>query len=111
MGVCRHSTARSGAVGSSLTPAVVSFCPSHSTASTANFTAKHEALPQKDTVTRKDRPADTTPAPLREGIDYYLENGRYVFTEYFLRQRGYCCQSGCRHCPYGFQKTKTSTRE
>jgi hypothetical protein len=23
-----------------------------------------------------------------------------VFTEHFLRQRGYCCGSGCRHCPY-----------
>jgi len=73
------------------------------------FTAKHEALPQKDAVTRKDRPAETAPAPLREGIDYYLENGRYVFTEHFLRQRGYCCQSGCRHCPYGFHQKNAST--
>jgi hypothetical protein len=24
-----------------------------------------------------------------------------VFTEKFLRERGYCCESGCRHCPYG----------
>jgi iron complex transport system substrate-binding protein len=23
-----------------------------------------------------------------------------VFTAEFLRQRGYCCGSGCRHCPY-----------
>lgn len=49
-----------------------------------------------------------SPAPLCEGIDYYLENGRYVFTEHFLRQRGYCCQSGCRHCPYGFHQKKAS---
>ncbi len=40
--------------------------------------------------------------PLREGIDYYVENGLYVFTAEFLRRRGYCCRSGCRHCPYGF---------
>ena len=42
-------------------------------------------------------------APLREGVDYYLDElGRYVFlTGYHLR-RGYCCRSRCRHCPYGY---------
>lgn len=40
-------------------------------------------------------------APLREGIDYYLENGLMVLTERYLRQRGYCCLTGCRHCPWG----------
>jgi hypothetical protein len=44
----------------------------------------------------------TTPGPLVEGRDYYIENGLYVFTAYYLQQRGYCCKSGCRHCPYGF---------
>jgi hypothetical protein len=39
---------------------------------------------------------------LVEGVDYYIENGLYVFTEHYLLKRGYCCQSGCRHCPYGF---------
>jgi hypothetical protein len=43
---------------------------------------------------------------LQEGRDYYVENGYVVFTERFLRERGYCCKSGCRHCPYGFRKTK-----
>ena len=37
---------------------------------------------------------------LEEGVDYYLENGLFVFTAEFLRRRGYCCESGCRHCPY-----------
>lgn len=32
--------------------------------------------------------------------DYYLENGYVVFTEYYHLKRGYCCGSGCRHCPY-----------
>lgn len=36
--------------------------------------------------------------------DYYMENGLVVFTATFLRRRGYCCRSGCRHCPYGFRK-------
>jgi hypothetical protein len=42
-----------------------------------------------------------------EGVDFYIENGLYVFTEKYLRERGKCCQSGCRHCPFGFKKEKT----
>jgi hypothetical protein len=38
-----------------------------------------------------------------EDVDYYIENGLYVFTEQYLLKRGYCCQSGCRHCPYGYK--------
>ncbi len=30
-----------------------------------------------------------------------------VFTEAFHLKRGYCCKSGCRHCPYGFKKKIT----
>lgn len=29
--------------------------------------------------------------------------GASVFTSVFLAQRGYCCDSGCRHCPYAAQ--------
>lgn len=39
---------------------------------------------------------------LMEEADYYMENGFMVFTEAYLRKRGFCCRSGCRHCPYGF---------
>ena len=35
-----------------------------------------------------------------EGVDYYYENGLMVLTARFLLKRGYCCGSGCRHCPY-----------
>lgn len=41
---------------------------------------------------------------LIEGVDFCYEGGFMVFTETFLRERGYCCESGCRHCPYGFHK-------
>jgi hypothetical protein len=41
---------------------------------------------------------------LTEGQDYYLENGNWVFTAKYLLNRGFCCRSGCRHCPYGFVK-------
>lgn len=27
-------------------------------------------------------------------------SGLSVFTGQFLADRGYCCESGCRHCPY-----------
>ncbi len=37
---------------------------------------------------------------LQDGLDYYIENGLFVFTAEFLLKRGYCCDSGCRHCPY-----------
>ena len=41
---------------------------------------------------------------LRENFHYYMENGLWVFTENYHILRGYCCQSGCRHCAYGFKK-------
>ena len=45
-------------------------------------------------------PLSRQDAELEEGLDYYLEDGLFVFTAAFLRKRGYCCESGCRHCPY-----------
>lgn len=39
-----------------------------------------------------------------ENKDYYWENGFIVFTEAYHLARGFCCQNGCRHCPYGFDK-------
>ena len=41
---------------------------------------------------------------LKEEFHYYMEGDRLVFTENYLILRGFCCQSGCRHCPYGFKK-------
>lgn len=41
---------------------------------------------------------------LIEGVDYYWEDGFMVFTSVYLLKRGFCCRSGCRHCPYGFVK-------
>jgi hypothetical protein len=50
---------------------------------------------------------------LIEGVDfYYNEDGYKVFTEAYHLKRGYCCQSGCKHCPYGFnQKSKNAPKE
>jgi hypothetical protein len=38
---------------------------------------------------------------LVEGEDFYREGGYVVFTAAYHLRRGYCCESGCRHCPYG----------
>ncbi|MCP4439696.1 MAG: hypothetical protein GY810_12195 [Aureispira sp.] len=43
---------------------------------------------------------------LEEGLDYYIENGYYVFTAHYLQKRGYCCGNGCRHCPYSKDEKK-----
>ncbi len=43
------------------------------------------------------------PPPLKSG-DFYLENGFMVFTKEYHLQRGFCCKSGCRHCPWDYRK-------
>jgi len=45
---------------------------------------------------------------------YYSPEGFVVFTEHYHLKRGHCCQSGCKHCPYGFDKRTgrfTKTKE
>ena len=41
-----------------------------------------------------------------EGRDTYVdpETGYDVFTSAYLLRLGICCGSGCRHCPYGYEK-------
>ena len=53
-------------------------------------------------------PEEIEPNELVEGRDYTVEAGYWVFTAEYLRRRGYCCRSGCRHCPYGFVKAVKS---
>jgi hypothetical protein len=45
-------------------------------------------------------PRSTEFQPLIEGEDFYREGPYVVFTEAYHRKRGYCCGSGCRHCPW-----------
>ncbi|MBC7922544.1 MAG: hypothetical protein H7Z75_15800 [Ferruginibacter sp.] len=55
---------------------------------------------RKNTDRGKDRPARGL-----EAEDYYVnEQGFIVFTAVYHLKRGYCCRSGCRHCPYGYKK-------
>lgn len=41
-------------------------------------------------------------AALAAGDAGYLDpvNGLFVMTAGYLAERGTCCDSGCRHCPY-----------
>ena len=34
------------------------------------------------------------------GAAFDPETGLLVFTRRYHLRRGYCCESGCRHCPY-----------
>jgi hypothetical protein len=46
-----------------------------------------------------------------EADEFYLSpEGFIVFTEKYHLKRGYCCQNGCKHCPYGFKKKKNPTK-
>lgn len=41
---------------------------------------------------------------LIENTDYYFDsNGLMVLTEKYLKDRGFCCGNGCRHCPYDYE--------
>ncbi len=72
-----------------------------------------EELPRRPPLGQSDcfcerclREARTTqmepdsPHQLVEGEDYYTEGPAIVFTATYHLRRGYCCESGCRHCPY-----------
>ncbi|MBS2033521.1 hypothetical protein JST97_00925 [bacterium] len=40
-----------------------------------------------------------------------MDKGLFVLTERFLWRRGYCCGSGCRHCPYDHESVPPRTKE
>lgn len=46
-----------------------------------------------------------------DGDFYYSPEGLIVFTEQYHLHRGYCCESGCRHCPYGYSKKKLADKD
>jgi hypothetical protein len=59
-------------------------------------------------MTDAEKQKDEKEEKFVEGRDYYFENGLFVLTDYFLRARGYCCENGCRHCPYGYDPEKSA---
>lgn len=42
----------------------------------------------------------TSSYSLVAGEDYYSEGEAIVFTARYHLRRGYCCENGCRHCPF-----------
>jgi len=42
---------------------------------------------------------------LVQGEDYDINQlGNWVFTAAYHLQQEYCCNRGCKHCPYGYLK-------
>ena len=52
--------------------------------------------PQREAILRRHADA------VERGLPVYTDpvSGLSVFTAEFHAERGYCCDSGCRHCPY-----------
>lgn len=59
-----------------------------------------ETLPQEFANAFQRVDTNLLKGDLSQESDYYIENGAWVFTASYLKRRGYCCGSGCRHCPY-----------
>ncbi|MFK7826760.1 MAG: NTP transferase domain-containing protein [Oligoflexales bacterium] len=64
-------------------------------------------LTERSQVIKDDKQDSKTkkqPIKLEENQDYYMnDEGLMVFTAKYHLKRGYCCESGCLHCPYGFK--------
>lgn len=41
-------------------------------------------------------------------IDYYVEDGRVIFTEAYNLKRGSCCGNDCKHCAYSPRSVKSN---
>jgi len=57
---------------------------------------------------KKGSDSEGSPAIFEEGVAYYFEDGLMILTANFLRERGHCCNNGCRNCPYPKEQTKES---
>ena len=51
-----------------------------------------------------------TPPPALAPEDFYYEGPYLVFTEAYHLKRGYCCGSGCRHCPYKEKENESASQ-
>lgn len=58
----------------------------------------------------KSKSTTELPPPLEDG-DFYLEGGFMVFTREYHLKRGFCCKSGCRHCPWNYKKRSQETNQ
>lgn len=54
---------------------------------------------------RRPTLAEFAARPLLPGDVYHTPEGYIVFNAQYHRRRGYCCRSGCRHCPWKFTRS------
>lgn len=49
---------------------------------------------------------------VKQGQKQYIDpgTGYTVFSQLFMIERGWCCGSGCRHCPFGHQNLPTERK-
>lgn len=47
--------------------------------------------------------SDSAPPAKVEADDTFDAEG--ALSRAFLRRRGFCCENGCKNCPYGFEKS------
>jgi hypothetical protein len=66
---------------------------------TQNWTNPRSFTVSDSTSAPAPPPTDDNGNELHPG-DFYMEGPYMVFTEQYHLRRGYCCNSGCRHCPY-----------
>ncbi len=60
-------------------------------------------MPDKKKTSEQAGPSSENESALDQPLateDFYYEGPYLVFTETYHLKRGYCCNSGCRHCPY-----------
>ena len=65
------------------------------------------AAPSSPSAEETPRDATQTLSP----EDFYYEGPYLVFTEVYHLKRGYCCNSGCRHCPYSKQEREDAEQK
>jgi hypothetical protein len=61
------------------------------------------AIPPKFPLPPAPAAAQPETAPQTQELapeDSYYDGPYLVFTAAYHLKRGYCCESGCRHCPY-----------
>lgn len=58
--------------------------------------AAHPEVTWEELATRRRPVAPFPPS----AADFYMEGGAVVFTAQYHLRRGWCCGSGCRHCPF-----------
>jgi hypothetical protein len=69
----------------------------------------HSAWTRSPSVTivlaMSSEPAPPNPPQELAPDEFYFDGPYLVFTAVYHLRRGFCCNSGCRHCPYKEEDT------